>query len=132
MIRDGTQCFLCPALWEADYMLPGDEIETEKEGICPSNCNIKPFDASFSPRLHSCHYNDMASTTHSPPLLLLPPSSIDPTTDTQQQLSANAERCHQRAERAKYRRDGDTVDDVGQENAKGLGEASKPLKSPFA
>ncbi|EJK58799.1 hypothetical protein THAOC_21044 [Thalassiosira oceanica] len=39
MIRDGTQCFLCPALREANYMLPGDEIETEKEGICPSNCN---------------------------------------------------------------------------------------------
>ncbi|EJK45923.1 hypothetical protein THAOC_35436 [Thalassiosira oceanica] len=41
-----------------------------------------------------------------------PPSSIDPTTDIQQQLSANAERCHQRAERAKYRRGGDTVDDA--------------------
>jgi len=63
MIRDGTQCFLCTALREANYMLPGDEIETEKEGICPSNCNIKPFDASFPPRLHSCHYTD--HTTHS-------------------------------------------------------------------
>ncbi|EJK46738.1 hypothetical protein THAOC_34581 [Thalassiosira oceanica] len=41
-----------------------------------------------------------------------PPSSIDPTTDIQQQLSANAERCHQRAERATYRRGGDTVDDA--------------------
>ncbi|EJK69333.1 hypothetical protein THAOC_09419 [Thalassiosira oceanica] len=111
MIRDGTQCFLCPALREANYMLPGDEIETEKEGICPSNCNIKPFDASFPPRLHSCHYNDIGfDYTLSPPP---PPSSIDPTTDIQQQLSANAERCHQRAERAtKYRRGGDTVDDA--------------------
>ncbi|EJK51298.1 hypothetical protein THAOC_29544 [Thalassiosira oceanica] len=91
-------------------MLPGDEIETEKEGICPSNCNIKPFDASFPPRLHSCHYTDIGfDYTLSPPP---PPSSIDPTTDIQQQLSANAERCHQRAERAKYRRGGDTVDDA--------------------
>ncbi|EJK51822.1 hypothetical protein THAOC_28972 [Thalassiosira oceanica] len=110
MIRDGTQCFLCPALREANYMLPGDEIETEKKGICPSNCNIKPFDASFPPRLHSCHCNNIGfDYTLSPPP---PPSSIGPTTDIQQQLSANAERCHQWAERAKYRRGGDTVDDA--------------------
>ncbi|EJK65629.1 hypothetical protein THAOC_13492 [Thalassiosira oceanica] len=73
MIRDGTQCFLCPALREANYMLPGDEIETEKEGICPSNCNIKPFDASFSPRLIHATSETLASAPPSPPLLLLPP-----------------------------------------------------------
>ena len=110
MIRDGTQCFLHPVLREANYMLPSDEFETEKEGICPSNCNIKPFDASFSPRNQSCPFDDIGlDYTLSPPP---PPSPIDPTIDIQQQLSANAERCHQRAERGKYRRGGDCVDDA--------------------
>ena len=110
MICDGSQCFLCPILQQAEYMLPGDEIDTEKEGICPSNCNIKPFDASFSPRNPSCPFKDIGLdyTLTSPP----PPSPIDPTIDVQQQLSANAEQHHQRAERAKYRRGGDTVDDA--------------------
>ncbi|EJK57376.1 hypothetical protein THAOC_22584, partial [Thalassiosira oceanica] len=56
-----------------------------------------------------------------------PPSSIDPATDIQQQLSANTERCHQRAERVKYRRGGDAVDDADlylpdQPSSKDLGE----------
>ena len=91
-------------------MLPSDEFEKEKEGICPSNCNIKPFDASFSPRNQSCPFDDIGlDYTLSPPP---PPSPIDPTIDIQQQRSANAERCHQRAERGKYRRGGDCVDDA--------------------
>ncbi|EJK59547.1 hypothetical protein THAOC_20211 [Thalassiosira oceanica] len=88
--------------------LPGKRLLTRSYGI-----PLAPPEAATKERntnLENCHYNDIGfDYTLSPPP---PPSSIDPTTDIQQQLSANAERCHQRAERGNYRRGGDTVDDA--------------------
>ena len=99
LIRDKSNEFLRPVLLQADYMFPGDEIETEKQGVCPSNnCNVKPFDASFAPRHPGCPYDDVNfDYTLISPSPLLP---INPTTnDVSQQLSANAELHHQQGER---------------------------------
>ena len=52
-------------------MLPGDEIETEKQGLCPSYCNVKPFDASFAPCNLSCPYTDVGIDS-----ALIPPSPL--------------------------------------------------------
>ena len=99
LIRDKSNEFLRPVLLQADYMFPSDEIETEKQGVCPSNnCNVKPFDASFAPRHPGCPYDHVNfDYTLISPSPLLP---INPTTnDVSQQLSANAELHHQQGER---------------------------------
>ena len=57
MIRDKSNEFLRQVLIQAEYMFPGEEMEIEKQGLCPSNCNVKPFDASFLPRHPTCPYD---------------------------------------------------------------------------
>ena len=109
MIRDKSNEFLRPVLIQAQYMFPGEEMEIEKQGLCPSNCKVKPFDASFPPRHPTCPYDDVGLDytliAPSPPLLTHPTNDVS-------QLSANAESHHQRGERKKFRRGGDKVDEA--------------------
>ena len=118
-------------------MFPGEEMEIEKQGLCPSNCNIKPFDASFLPRHPTCPYEDVGFdyTLIAPS----PPLPMNPTNDVSQ-LLANAESHHQRGERKKFRRGGDKVDeadlsgpepptsrDIGEEHIRELNTANRIL-----